>query len=78
MIVTLRKDANAAISGTDATPPSFVYDEVALGVRSSAATDMRWDNIQVEYQPVPEPATFGICLIAIGALLLTSRRATSP
>jgi hypothetical protein len=77
MIVTLQKDANAAISGTDASPPAFVYDEVALGVRSSAATDMRFDNIQVEYQPVPEPATFGICLIAMDTLLLTSRRAIS-
>jgi hypothetical protein len=74
MVVTLKKDANSAISGTDATPPSFVYDEVALGVRSNAATDMRFDNIQVEYQPVPEPASIAICMIATGALLVTSGR----
>jgi len=76
MIVTLQNNSTT-ISGTDASPPGFVYDEVALGVRSNAAMDLRIDNLQVEYQPVPEPATFGIALVSAGALLLTSGRRRS-
>lgn len=74
MLVSLQKDSNPAISGTDASPPGFVYDEVALGLRSNAAMDMRFDNIQVEYLPVPEPATVGLLLIAAQAVLLCWRR----
>ena len=73
MLVSLQKDSNAAISGTDATPTGFVYDEVALGVRSNAIMDLRFDNIQVEYVPgVPEPAS--ILLTGLGGVLLLSRK----
>jgi hypothetical protein len=74
MLVSLQKDGNPAISGTDASPPGFVYDEVALSVRSSAAMDMRFDNIQVEYIPVPEPAAMSLLAIATGALMLRRPR----
>ena len=73
MMVTLQKDANAAISGTDATPVGFVFDEVALGLRSNAAMDMRFDNIQVEYI-VPEPASLGMVLLGACGLGLRRRR----
>ena len=73
MLVTLQQDSNAAISGTDATPPgSFIFDEVALGVRSNAAMDMRFDNIQVEY--IPEPASLGMLLIGACGLAMRRRR----
>ncbi len=74
MFISLQKDSNPAISGTDATPPGFVYDEVALGLRSNAAMDMRFDNIQVAYLPVPEPASLFIFAIAAGALVLRRPR----
>ena len=67
LIVTLQKDANPAISGTDTTPTGFVFDEVALGVRSTAATDMRFDSIQVEYVAIPEPASIGLVLVGVCA-----------
>jgi hypothetical protein len=73
LVVTLQKDSNAAISGTDATPTGFVFDEVALGVRSNAAMDMRFDNIQVEYtQGVPEPTC--LALFGLGGSMLLLRR----
>jgi hypothetical protein len=76
MVISLQKDGNAAISGTDASPASFIFDEVALGVRSSAAMDMRFDNIQVEYTStiVPEPATLSLAALGAGALLISRRR----
>jgi hypothetical protein len=73
MLVSLQKDSNAAITGTDATPVGFVFDEVALGVRSSAATDMRFDNIEVEYI-VPEPASLGMLMFGAAALAVQRRR----
>jgi hypothetical protein len=76
LLVSLQKDANGAISGTDATPTGFVFDEVALGLRSNASMDIRVDNIQVEYVQVPEPA--GILMLGAGSLLahvLVRRRA---
>jgi hypothetical protein len=73
MLVKLQKDSNPAISGTDASPVGFVFDEVALGVRSSAATDMRFDNIQVQYI-IPEPASLGLLLVGFGGLALRRRR----
>jgi hypothetical protein len=72
MFVTLQQDSNPMISGTDASPPGFIYDEVALGVRSNAAMDMRFDNIQVEYVPVPEPVS--LSLLLLGALGVLVRR----
>jgi hypothetical protein len=75
MLVSLQKDNNGAITGTDATPVGFVFDEVAIGVRSSAAMDTRWDNIEVEYVPfVPEPASCALAsFLAVG--LLARKRA---
>jgi hypothetical protein len=74
LLVSLQKDANGAISNTDATPTGFVFDEVALGLRSNASMDIRVDNIQVEYLQVPEPA--GVFLFGAGSLLasLLARR----
>ena len=72
LVVTLQKDSNPAISNTDATPTGFVFDEVALGLRntSSVVLDVRFDNIQVEYTPAPEPASFALLTLgAAGALL---------
>jgi hypothetical protein len=74
LLVTLQKDSNGPISGTDATPTGFVFDEVALGVRSSAANDLRFDNIQVEYLQVPEPAGILLLAFAAGAALAGRRR----
>ncbi|HSU54405.1 MAG TPA: PEP-CTERM sorting domain-containing protein [Candidatus Dormibacteraeota bacterium] len=75
MLISLQEDGNAAISGTDASPVGFVFDEIALGVRSSAAMDMRFDNIQLEYNTlVPEPGTFGLFALGAGGLLIWRRR----
>jgi hypothetical protein len=74
LVASLQQGANAAISGTDATPTGFVFDEVALGLRSNASMDMRFDNMQVEYIPgVPEPAS--IAIVGIGAAAAMLRRA---
>ena len=72
MVVSLQKDSNAVISNTDAAPPSFVFDEVALGVRSAAAFDVRFDNITVDYIAAPEPTAF--TLLTLGAAGSTLRR----
>jgi hypothetical protein len=72
LLVSLQKDGNAAITGTDATPVGFVFDEVALGLRSGATYDVRFDNIQVEYVLIPEPASLG--LAGLGAMALAARR----
>jgi hypothetical protein len=75
MLVSLQKDGNAAISGTDASPPGFVFDEVALGVRSNAAIDMRFDNLQVEQiVSVPEPASAAFLTLAGAGLLVRRKR----
>jgi hypothetical protein len=77
LIVSLAQDGLAPITGTDASPvpANFTFNEVALGVRSSAAMDTRWDNIQVEYQQaVPEPAGLGIIATFTGALIARRRR----
>ena len=71
--ISLQKDSNAAITGTDASPTGFTFDEVALGVRSNAAMDLRFDNVQLAYTAAaPEPASLG--LLACGAGLLLRRR----
>jgi len=73
MLVSLQEDNHAAISGTDATPVGFVFDEVAIGVRSSAILDTRWDNFQVSYvAAIPEPTSAG--LLGISAMMLLGRR----
>ena len=74
MLVSLQKDSNPAIAGTDPSPPGFVYDEVALGLRSNAAMDMRFDSIEVEYVAVPEPITLYLLAIAVGAATFGRRR----
>ncbi len=74
MIVTLQRDSNAAITGTDASPPSFTFNEVALGLRSNAAMDIRVDNIQVEYVPIPEPGGMALALLAACGLAVRWRR----
>jgi hypothetical protein len=76
LLISLQQDGNAAISGTDATPVpgNFTFTEAMLSTRSNAATDYRFDNIQVEYVPfVPEPASIAaIGMIATG--LIARRR----
>jgi hypothetical protein len=75
LLISLQEDAHAAISGTDATPTGFVFDEVALGVRSNASMDTRWDNIQVEYvAAVPEPTAVGVLGLAGMGLLYRKRK----
>jgi hypothetical protein len=75
LAITLQEDGNPLISGTDATPVGgFTFNEAMLTARSNAATDYRFDNIQVEYLPfVPEPSSIAaISLVATG--LLAKRR----
>jgi hypothetical protein len=77
-VASLQRDANAAISATDATPTGFVFDEVAVGLRSNASMDMRFDNIrfdniEVEYIPgVPESGS--AALLVLGAAAAMFRR----
>lgn len=73
LLISLQQDSNAAITGTDATPVGFVFDEVALGVRSNAAFDVRFDNIAVEYILAPEPASLGLIGLATCGLWLRRR-----
>jgi hypothetical protein len=77
LLVSLQQDSNPTISGTDTSPISgnFTFNEVAIGVRSSAAMDTRWDNIEVDYvpgAPVPEPA--GLAATALAGVLVRRRR----
>jgi len=76
LFITLQQDGNPLISGTDATPVpgNFTFNEAMLSTRSNAATDYRFDNIQVEYVPfVPEPtSSAAVGLVATG--LLARRR----
>ena len=74
MLVTLQQDANPAISAVDATPTGFTFNEVAIGLRSNAAMDMRFDNIQVEHIAIPEPASLGLLLIGACGLGIRRRR----
>ena len=71
MLVSLIQDGGPAISNTDATPPGFTFNEVAFGVRSNAAMDLRIDNVSVEHV-VPEPA--GLAVIGLGAVGMLARR----
>ena len=76
MLVSLQQDSNAAISGTDASPPGgFTYNEIAFGVRSNAAMDLRIDNVQLDYIPnVPEPGAFALIGLVTGAGAIRRRR----
>jgi hypothetical protein len=71
MIVSLIQDGGPAISNTDASPPGFTFNEVAFGVRSNAAMDLRIDNVSVEHV-IPEPA--GLAAIGLAATGLLGRR----
>jgi hypothetical protein len=74
MLVTLRQDGNAAITGTDVTPPGFTFNEVMVGPRSNAAMDLRFDNFSVEYVPfVPEPASVGVVGVGLAAVGMRRR-----
>jgi hypothetical protein len=75
LLVSLQKDSNTPISNTDATPTTFIFDEVALGLRSNAAMDVRFDNIAVEYTPaVPEPASVGLVSLVATSLIRRRRK----
>jgi hypothetical protein len=77
MAVSLQQDSNAAISGTDATPPGgFIYNEIAFGVRSNAAMDLRIDNVSLDYTAAPEPAAFTLLTLGAAAGSLRRRRRT--
>ena len=71
MNVSLQQDGNPVISNTDNSPPTFTFNEIAFGVRSNAATDLRIDNVQLVF--VPEPGAASL-LVAASALALSRRR----
>ena len=73
MLVSLIQDGGPAISNTDASPPGFTFNEVAFGVRSNAAMDLRIDNVVVEHV-VPEPSSLALAGVAAGGLLARRKR----
>ena len=71
LLISLQQDSNPTISGTDANPIGFTFNEIAFGPRSNAAMDLRLDNVQVEHV-VPEPTS--LALLALGGSALLARR----
>jgi hypothetical protein len=73
--VSLKFDNQTAITGTDATPVGFTFNEVMLMTSSAAALDLRFDNVNVQYvAAVPEPASSGLLVLAGGFGLRRRRR----
>ena len=71
--VTLQQDSNPAISNVDATPTGFTFQEIAFGVRSNAAMDIRVDNIEISHD-VPEPTALAALGLAAGGLIARRKR----
>jgi hypothetical protein len=61
---------------TDASPSTYSFDRVGmLSGGSVSATEIRYDNLTVNYTPVPEPASLALAVLGLAGVIGFRRRA---